>query len=204
MTLTNNTQLAAAARRPRPISSSSSALRLAAGRCRWPSFSPTCIVSTHSPSPHPPVVAFRGCAAACASDNNAKTLTPLSLGPLLALPARVRLLRRSPSRERAAAVASGFHRSIAPSPSCTTEPKQIHEIKDLLTAQRKDAWSMRIKRTKDAVKFKVRCSKYLYTLCVFDADKANKLKQSLPPGGLSIKTDYAVCSSRNVCSSLPQ
>ncbi|KAF2923313.1 hypothetical protein DAI22_07g180300 [Oryza sativa Japonica Group] len=72
-------------------------------------------------------------------------------------------------------------------------PKQIHEIKDfLLTARRKDARSVRIKRTKDAVKFKVRCSKYLYTLCVFDADKANKLKQSLPPGfdcpgGLSIK-----------------
>ncbi|KAE8807835.1 60S ribosomal protein L38 [Hordeum vulgare] len=65
----------------------------------------------------------------------------------------------------------------------TIHPKQIHEIKDfLLTARRKDARSVRIKRTKDAVKFKVRCSRYLYTLCVFDADKANKLKQSLPPG----------------------
>ena len=31
-------------------------------------------------------------------------------------------------------------------------------------------------------KFKVRCSKYLYTLCVTDSDKAEKLKQSLPPG----------------------
>jgi large subunit ribosomal protein L38e len=63
------------------------------------------------------------------------------------------------------------------------QPKQIHEIKDfLLTARRKDARSVRIKRSKDAVKFKVRCSKYLYTLCVFDTEKANKLKQSLPPG----------------------
>ncbi|XP_062188562.1 large ribosomal subunit protein eL38z/eL38y-like [Phragmites australis] len=63
-------------------------------------------------------------------------------------------------------------------------PKQIHEIKDfLLTARRKDARSVRIKRAKGgAVKFKVRCSRYLYTLCVNDADKANKLKQSLPPG----------------------
>ncbi|KAG8086053.1 hypothetical protein GUJ93_ZPchr0010g11276 [Zizania palustris] len=62
-------------------------------------------------------------------------------------------------------------------------PKQIHEIKDfLLTARRKDARSVRIKRSKDAVKFKVRCSKYLYTLCVYDTEKANKLKQSLPPG----------------------
>ncbi|RVW20725.1 60S ribosomal protein L38 [Vitis vinifera] len=64
-----------------------------------------------------------------------------------------------------------------------TPPKQIHEIKDfLLTARRKDARSVKIKRSKDVVKFKVRCSKYLYTLCVFDAEKADKLKQSLPPG----------------------
>ncbi|KAL8170840.1 hypothetical protein V2J09_022644 [Rumex salicifolius] len=62
-------------------------------------------------------------------------------------------------------------------------PKQIHEIKDfLLTARRKDARSVKIKRSKDVVKFKVRCSKYLYTLCVFDQEKADKLKQSLPPG----------------------
>ncbi|CAL5348034.1 unnamed protein product [Camellia sinensis] len=61
-------------------------------------------------------------------------------------------------------------------------PKQIHEIKDfLLTARRKDARSVKIKRSKDVVKFKVRCSRYLYTLCVFDSEKADKLKQSLPP-----------------------
>ncbi|RXH92095.1 hypothetical protein DVH24_021118 [Malus domestica] len=56
------------------------------------------------------------------------------------------------------------------------------EDKDfLLTARRKDARNVKIKRTKDAIKFKVRCSKYLYTLCVFDSEKADKLKQSLPP-----------------------
>ncbi|KAF2613382.1 hypothetical protein F2Q70_00008790 [Brassica cretica] len=66
---------------------------------------------------------------------------------------------------------------------CSKLPKQIHEIKDfLLTARRKDARSVKIKRSKDIVKFKVRCSKYLYTLCVFDQEKADKLKQSLPPG----------------------
>ena len=66
------------------------------------------------------------------------------------------------------------------------QPKQIHEIKDfLLTARRKDARSVKIKRSRDVVKFKVRCSKYLYTLCVFDPEKADKLKQSLPPGPLS-------------------
>eukprot|EP00210_Caulerpa_lentillifera_P000616 g596.t1 len=62
-------------------------------------------------------------------------------------------------------------------------PKQIREMKDfLLTARRKDARSVRIKKTKDVTKFKVRCKKYLYTLCVQDPDKAKKLKQSLPPG----------------------
>ncbi|GJN04152.1 hypothetical protein PR202_ga21675 [Eleusine coracana subsp. coracana] len=76
---------------------------------------------------------------------------------------------------------SQFEHTILLRPTCK-EPKQIHEIKDfLLTARRKDARSVKIKRSKDVVKFKVRCSKYLYTLCVFDAEKANKLKQSLPP-----------------------
>ena len=62
-------------------------------------------------------------------------------------------------------------------------PKQINEIKDfLMTARKKDARSVKIKKSKGVTKFKVRCSRYLYTLCVTDSDKANKLKQSLPPG----------------------
>jgi large subunit ribosomal protein L38e len=73
--------------------------------------------------------------------------------------------------------------SARPEAPPATMPKQIMEIKDfLLTARRKDARSVKIKRSKDVVKFKVRCSKYLYTLSVFDTDKADKLKQSLPPG----------------------
>lgn len=35
---------------------------------------------------------------------------------------------------------------------------------------------------KAQTKFKVRCSRYLYTLSIDDPDKAEKLKQSLPPG----------------------
>jgi len=63
------------------------------------------------------------------------------------------------------------------------QPKKIEEIKEfLLTARRKDAKSVKIKKTGDVTKFKVRCSRYLYTLCVTDSDKADKLKQSLPPG----------------------
>ncbi|KAJ3075679.1 60S ribosomal protein L38 [Podochytrium sp. JEL0797] len=61
-------------------------------------------------------------------------------------------------------------------------PKQITEIKEfLLTARRKDAKSIKIKKNGNQYKFKVRCSKYLYTLSVADADKAKKLRQSLPP-----------------------
>jgi large subunit ribosomal protein L38e len=79
-----------------------------------------------------------------------------------------------------------FADSLAIISPFSRQPKQINEIKDfLLTARRKDARSVRIKRAKGAVKFKVRCSRYLYTLCVHDADKANKLKQSLPPGPCS-------------------
>ena len=44
--------------------------------------------------------------------------------------------------------------------------------------------AVKIKKTGGTTKFKVRCSKYLYTLCVTDNDKADKLKQSLPPGAL--------------------
>lgn len=41
----------------------------------------------------------------------------------------------------------------------------------------------RIKKNKKSsqTKFKVRCSKHLYTLILKDSDKAEKLKQSLPP-----------------------
>lgn len=62
------------------------------------------------------------------------------------------------------------------------QPKRIEEIKEfLLTARRKDARSVKIKKSADGTtKFKVRCSRYLYTLSVKDADKADKLKQSLP------------------------
>ena len=62
--------------------------------------------------------------------------------------------------------------------------REIKEIKDfLLTARRRDAKSVKIMKKKDeSVKFKVRCSRYLYTLKVSDKEKAEKLRQSLPPG----------------------
>ena len=42
----------------------------------------------------------------------------------------------------------------------------------------------RIKKNTKAgnIKFKVRCERFIYTLVLKDTDKAEKLKQSLPPG----------------------
>lgn len=41
----------------------------------------------------------------------------------------------------------------------------------------------RIKRNRKTqqVKFKVRCNRFIYSLVLKDSDKADKLKQSLPP-----------------------
>ncbi|CAD7076662.1 unnamed protein product [Hermetia illucens] len=46
----------------------------------------------------------------------------------------------------------------------------------------KDARAVKIKKNPNNTKFKIRCSRFLYTLVVFDKEKAEKLKQSLPPG----------------------
>ncbi|XKL65418.1 hypothetical protein PGB90_008838 [Kerria lacca] len=63
------------------------------------------------------------------------------------------------------------------------EPREIKEIKEfLIKARRKDAKSVKIKKNPTNVKFKVRCSRFLYTLVITDKEKAEKLKQSLPPG----------------------
>ncbi|KAJ8658089.1 60S ribosomal protein L38 [Lichtheimia ornata] len=73
-------------------------------------------------------------------------------------------------------------RSFFPPIALVEMPKQIKDIKQFLEiARRKDAKSARVKKNADSVKFKVRCSSYLYTLVVKDKSKANKLRQSLPP-----------------------
>lgn len=42
--------------------------------------------------------------------------------------------------------------------------------------------AVKIKKNPDNTKFKVRCSRFLYTLVIVESEKADKLKQSLPPG----------------------
>jgi Ribosomal L38e protein family len=41
------------------------------------------------------------------------------------------------------------------------------------------------------IKFKVRCSRYLYTLTLRDKERAEKLKQSLPPGTSQYRNNSA-------------
>ncbi|TKR67715.1 hypothetical protein L596_023823 [Steinernema carpocapsae] len=59
--------------------------------------------------------------------------------------------------------------------------REVRGIKEFLeTARRKDAKSIRIQKNKDNIKFKVRCTKHLYTLVVRDVEKAELLKKALP------------------------
>ncbi|KAL1965935.1 hypothetical protein VTN77DRAFT_5068 [Rasamsonia byssochlamydoides] len=63
-------------------------------------------------------------------------------------------------------------------------PTEVSDIKQFIEiCRRKDASSARIKKNRktNTTKFKVRCHRFLYTLVLKDADKAEKLKQSLPP-----------------------
>nr|8I9X_Lk Chain Lk, 60S ribosomal protein L38-like protein [Thermochaetoides thermophila DSM 1495]8I9Y_Lk Chain Lk, 60S ribosomal protein L38-like protein [Thermochaetoides thermophila DSM 1495]8I9Z_Lk Chain Lk, 60S ribosomal protein L38-like protein [Thermochaetoides thermophila DSM 1495]8IA0_Lk Chain Lk, 60S ribosomal protein L38-like protein [Thermochaetoides thermophila DSM 1495] len=68
-------------------------------------------------------------------------------------------------------------------------PQEVSDIKKFIEiCRRKDASAARIKKNPKTqqIKFKVRCQRFLYTLVLKDSDKAEKLKQSLPPN-LQIK-----------------
>lgn len=67
------------------------------------------------------------------------------------------------------------------------QPREIKDIRDFLfLARRKDAKEVKIWRARPSqgsiTKFKIRCSRYVYTLRVGESEKANRLKASLPPG----------------------
>ncbi|KAL8280233.1 hypothetical protein RQP46_007347 [Phenoliferia psychrophenolica] len=72
-------------------------------------------------------------------------------------------------------------------------PQEVTDLKQfLLICKRSDAKSVRVKKTTSRktgasgisatkTKFKVRCSKYLYTISIANAETAEKLRASLPP-----------------------
>ncbi|KAL1939308.1 hypothetical protein VTO73DRAFT_10111 [Trametes versicolor] len=88
-------------------------------------------------------------------------------------------------------------------------PKEIRDIKQFIDiARRKDAKEARIKKVASRVpggklktKFKIRCTRYLYTLSLDDPEKAEKLKQSLPPGASPPFPLVPVCAQSALCSS---
>jgi large subunit ribosomal protein L38e len=66
-------------------------------------------------------------------------------------------------------------------------PREFTNLKQFLSfvKDRKDVRYVKVKLAKKAnepSKFKVRSSKYLYTLVINDAKKAQKIQQSLPEG----------------------
>jgi hypothetical protein len=61
----------------------------------------------------------------------------------------------------------------------------MYLMPDILSAARIKKVLSRVPGAKPKTKFKVRCSRYIYTLSLDDPDKAEKLKQTLPPGQLS-------------------
>jgi large subunit ribosomal protein L38e len=66
-------------------------------------------------------------------------------------------------------------------------PKELKDVRQFLQKARGDnkikpsAKSVQIKTVGQVTKFKLRCSKYLYTLVVDEPNKAEKVQQSLPP-----------------------
>lgn len=67
------------------------------------------------------------------------------------------------------------------SPSLVLPPSHLIFLSSLTAARIKKIAS-RVPGGKTKTKFKIRCSRYLYTLSLDDPEKAEKLQQSLPPG----------------------
>ncbi|CCW70729.1 unnamed protein product [Phytomonas sp. Hart1] len=61
-------------------------------------------------------------------------------------------------------------------------PREIKNLKEFLAiCSRKDARCVKVKHNPKVSKFKVRCSRYLYTLVVSDKKKADKIERSIHP-----------------------
>jgi len=76
-------------------------------------------------------------------------------------------------------------------------PREIKNLKEFLAiCSRKDARCVKVKRNPNLVKFKVRCSRYLYTLVVSDKVKARRIEQSIHP---SVKKIIVTARSHAAC-----
>uniref|UniRef100_A0A9L0JH41 Large ribosomal subunit protein eL38 n=1 Tax=Equus asinus TaxID=9793 RepID=A0A9L0JH41_EQUAS len=82
--------------------------------------------------------------------------------------------------------AAGKGSGVAAGPRALLTPTLVFPQVPAAPPRAPHSHAVKIKKNKDNVKFKVRCSRYLYTLVITDKEKAEKLKQSLPPG-LAVK-----------------
>lgn len=61
-------------------------------------------------------------------------------------------------------------------------PRQVKDLKEFIAiCVRKDARCVKIKHNLNESKFKVRCSRFLYTFVIADKKKAARLEQSIHP-----------------------
>ncbi|EPY26024.1 large subunit ribosomal protein L38e [Strigomonas culicis] len=59
-------------------------------------------------------------------------------------------------------------------------PREIKNLKEFLSVcSRKDARCVKVKKNPSATKFKVRCSRFLYTFVINDKKKADKIERSI-------------------------
>jgi large subunit ribosomal protein L38e len=70
----------------------------------------------------------------------------------------------------------------------------------LLKTRRKDAKSVKIKKSADNTKFKVRCSRFLYTLVIKDKEKAEKLISPYPQASKSSNSSERRAEPSNISS----
>ena len=61
-------------------------------------------------------------------------------------------------------------------------PRELRDLKEFLaTCSRKDARCVKIKKNPSATKFKVRTSRFLFSLVVTDKKKADRITKSIHP-----------------------
>ena len=67
-------------------------------------------------------------------------------------------------------------------------PKQVKDIKEIMKLLKAGSVrAVRVKKNADNTKFKVRCSKYLYTYVCKDEKKAEDIKKAIPSEILTVE-----------------
>ncbi|RHW67301.1 60S ribosomal protein L38 [Trypanosoma brucei equiperdum] len=80
-------------------------------------------------------------------------------------------------------------------------PREIKNLKEFLAiCSRKDARCVKVKQNPKVTKFKVRCSRHLYTLVMADKKKADKIERSIHPSVKKITVTSRSHANKNTPS----